>query len=173
MQMAFPKYTGAIDFPLKTMAPVQRYRKQAGRGSLTSYLDKKTAGQVKEIGQYAQSQSGILEKSLWFLNRAVYRSIARPVRSRCKRPHRKLHVLFFRPPGIPLPLACVNGPLSELICQDHHRYTVKTNFTSCTSAMAHICPRIMNTWGTSSTSGTKLQLLVVTLQCFKHMGHRT
>jgi len=49
MQMAFPKYTGAIDFPLKTMAPVQGYRKQAGRGSLTSYLDKKTAGQAKEI----------------------------------------------------------------------------------------------------------------------------
>ena len=94
MQMAFPKYTGAIDFPLKTMAPVQRYRKQAGRGSLTSYLDKKTAGQAKEIGQYAQSQSGILEKSLWFLNRAVCRSIARPVRSRCKRPNRKLHVFF-------------------------------------------------------------------------------
>ena len=110
MQMAFPKYIGAVGFPLKAMAPVQRYRKQAGRGSLTSYLDKKTAGQAKEIGQYAQSQSGILEKSLWFLNRAVYRSIARPVRSRCKRPHRKLYVLFFRPPGIPLPLACVNGP---------------------------------------------------------------
>ena len=110
MQMAFPKYIGALGFPLKTMAPVQRYRKQAGRGSLTSYLDKKTAGQAKEIGQYAQSQSGIFEKSLWFLNRAVYRSIARPVRSRCKHPHRKLHVLFFRPPGIPLPLACVNGP---------------------------------------------------------------
>ena len=64
MQMAFPKYTGAIDFPLKTMAPVQGHRKQARRGSLTSDLDEKTASQGKEIGQYAQSQSGISEKNV-------------------------------------------------------------------------------------------------------------
>ena len=77
-------------------------------------LGEKTASQVKEIGQYVQSQSGILEKLLWFLNRAVYRSTAQPVRSRCKRPHTKLHVLFFRPRDIPLPLAsCVNVTCSH------------------------------------------------------------
>ena len=119
MQMTFPKYTRNSPktawFVCKIMTPQNNgtgpmASEARRRGSLTSNLGEKTASQAKEIGQYAQSHSGILEKSLRFLNRAVYRSTARSVRSRCKRPHRKLHVLFFRPPGIPLPLACVNGP---------------------------------------------------------------
>ena len=42
------------------------------RSSLTSDLGEKTASQAEEIGQYAQSHSGMFgRKSLWFLNRAV------------------------------------------------------------------------------------------------------
>ena len=102
MQMTFPKYTRNSPKPLGMYAndpqnngtgPMASETRR--RGSLTSNLGEKTASRAKEIGQYAQSQSGILEKSLRFLNRAVYRSTARSVPSQCKCPHRKLHVLFF------------------------------------------------------------------------------
>ena len=63
------------------------------------------------IGQNAQSQRGISEKSLRFLKPAVYRPTARFVRTQCKQSRRKPCVLYFLPRGIPLPLVCVNGPL--------------------------------------------------------------
>ena len=64
------------------------------------------------IGQNAQSQRGISEKSLRFLKPAVYRPTARFVRTQCKQSRRKPCVLFVLPRGIPLPLVCVNGPIS-------------------------------------------------------------
>ena len=77
------------------------------------------------IGQNAQSQRGISEKSLRFLKPAVYRPTARFVRTQCKQSRRKPCVLFFLPRGIPLPLVCVNGPLRVTISQN--KISVRTS----------------------------------------------
>ena len=69
MQMTFPKYTRNSPKPLGMYAndpqnngtgPMASETRR--RGSLTSNLGEKTASRAKEIGQYAQSQSGILKK---------------------------------------------------------------------------------------------------------------
>ena len=91
--------------PKKTNGAGPKASKARKRGCLTSDLGKKTASQAKEVGQYAQSQSGI------FFKRFTVEQRGQSAPDDVNVPIGNCTFYLLRPRGIPLPLACVNGPL--------------------------------------------------------------